>query len=207
MLVGYSLRPQLTSVFTQDPSYVDESWIATDPQNHQWTPDTVQLVPRMKTLIDNNYPGTKLSISEWSSSADDDLTGGLVTADALGIFGKYGVDAATYWATPGEQAPVGLAYWLYRGYVDGTNKSLHACSSEEFRYGTYFGNRTAQVNLVNPDPDTWAIYAGSDGFKLTLVILNKNPDKVLSFDLSNVPTGKYFVRHFGGSAGVAKWQV
>lgn len=172
-----------------DPSYVDESWIATDPQNHQWTPDTVQLVPRMKTLIDNNYPGTKLSISEWSSSADDDLTGGLVTADALGIFGKYGVDAATYWATPGEQAPVGLAYWLYRGY------------------GTYFGNRTAQVNLVNPDPDTWAIYAGSDGFKLTLVILNKNPDKVLSFDLSNVPTGKYFVRHFGGGAGVAKWQT
>jgi len=115
-----SLRHKLSNDSTQDPDYVDESWVATDPQNHQWAPDTVQLVPRMKTLIDINYPGTKLSISEWSSTADDDLTGGLVTADALGIFGKYGVDAATYWATPGEQAPVGLAYWLYRGYVDCT---------------------------------------------------------------------------------------
>jgi len=63
------------------------------------------------------------------------------------------------------------------------------------------------VNLTNPDPNTWAIYAGSDDSKLTLVVLNKNPDKALSFDLSNVPTGRYFIRHFGGDAGVAKWQV
>ncbi|KAJ3573779.1 hypothetical protein NP233_g2216 [Leucocoprinus birnbaumii] len=172
-----------------DTSYVDESWVGTDPQNHQWAPDTVQLVPRFKTLIDINYPGTKLSISEWASTADNDITGGLVTADSLGIFGKYGVDAATYWATPGEQAPVGLAYWLFRGY------------------GTYFGSKTAQVNLANPDPNTWSIYAGSDGSKLTLVIINKKPGQALSFDLSNVPTGKYFVRHFGGAAGVAKWQT
>ncbi|KAF9448877.1 glycoside hydrolase family 44 protein [Macrolepiota fuliginosa MF-IS2] len=172
-----------------DTSYVDESWVGTDPQNHQWNPDTVELIPRMKTLIDINYPGTKLSISEWSSTQDDDITGGLVTADALGIFGQYGVDSATYWATPGEQAPVGLAYWLYRGY------------------GTYFGSNTAQVNLANPDPSTWGIYAGSDGDKLTLVIINKKPNQALTFDLSNVPTGSYFVRHFGGAAGVAKWQT
>jgi len=111
------------------------------------------------------------------------------TADSLGIFGQYGVDAATYWATPGEKAPVGLAYWLFRGY------------------GTYFGNYTAQVNLANPDPNTWGIYAGSDGNKLTLVIVNKKPGQALTFDLSNVPTGTYFVRHFGGAAGVAKWQT
>ncbi|KAJ3573789.1 hypothetical protein NP233_g2215 [Leucocoprinus birnbaumii] len=172
-----------------DKTYVDESWVGTDPQNHQWDPDTVQLIPRFKTLINLNYPGTKLSISEWASTADNDITGGLLTADSLGIFGKYGVDAATYWATPGEQAPVGLAYWLFRGY------------------GTYFGSKTALVNLVNPDPNTWSVYAGSDGNKLTLVIINKKPNQALSFRLSNVPTGKYFIRHFGGAAGVAKWQT
>lgn len=75
------------------------------------------------------------------------------------------------------------------------------------RYGTYFGDSTAQVHLANPDPDTWSIFAGSDNNKLTLVIINKKPDQALSFDLSNVPTGSYFVRHFGGAAGVAKWQV
>jgi phosphatidylinositol glycan class B len=85
-------------------------------QNHQPKGDTVELIPRFKSLINTLYPGTKLSISEWNSQADDDLTGGLVVAESLGIFGRYGVDAATYWATPGENAPVGLAYWLYRGY-------------------------------------------------------------------------------------------
>jgi hypothetical protein len=100
-----------------DPTYVDESWVGTDPQNHQTDPGTVKLLPRMKKLIADNYPGTKLSVSEWSSTNDGDLTGGLVTVDALGIFGKYGLDAATYWATPDEMGPVGLAYWLYRGCV------------------------------------------------------------------------------------------
>ncbi|KAK7045829.1 hypothetical protein VNI00_007240 [Paramarasmius palmivorus] len=164
-----------------DKSYVDESWIGTDPQNHQWDPTSVQLIPRMKTLIAQNYPGTKLSISEWSSTNDQDITGGLVTADALGIFGKYGVDAATYWVTPDEMGPVGLAYWLYRGY------------------GSYFGSSSAQVNLATPNPDILGVYAGTENGKLSLY--------PRSYDLANVPFGSYFMRHFGGAAGVAKWQT
>jgi hypothetical protein len=76
------------------------------------------LIPRFKKLIEQIYPGTKLSVSEWSATNENDITGGLVTADALGIFGKYGLDAATYWATPNELGPTGLGYWLYRGSVD-----------------------------------------------------------------------------------------
>ncbi|KAG6850170.1 hypothetical protein H0H93_016850, partial [Arthromyces matolae] len=61
-----------------DTSYVDESWVGTStPQNHQWNPTVVELVPRFRTLIDINYPGTKLSIGEWASTADSDITGGL----------------------------------------------------------------------------------------------------------------------------------
>jgi GPI mannosyltransferase 3 len=99
----------------KDTTYTDESWVGSDPQSHQPNATKVQLVPRFRQLIDSIYPGTKLSISEWSTQNDNDLTGGLAVVDALGIFGKYKVDAATYWATPGEQAPVGLGYWLYRG--------------------------------------------------------------------------------------------
>lgn len=99
-----------------DPGYIDESWIGTStPQNHQPNANAVYLIPRFKQLIAQYYPGTKLSLSEWSSGADTDITGGLLTADALGIFGVNGLDSATYWATPAEQGPVGLAYWLYRG--------------------------------------------------------------------------------------------
>lgn len=110
-----ALRLRLTRSLW-DPSYVDESWIGTStPQNHQPNPTAVYLIPRMQQLIAQYYPGTKLSISEWSSTADTDITGGLVTVDALGIFGRYGVDSATYWGTIDEEGPIGLAYWLYRG--------------------------------------------------------------------------------------------
>ena len=197
--------------WSQDPTYVDESWVGKDPQSHQPNPTAITLIPRIHSLIEQNYPGTKLSISEWASTNDNDITGGLVTVDVLGLFGKYGVDAATYWATPAELGPVGLAYWLYRGYVSfplSLESFKHApLILYSFRYGTYFGSSSAQVKLNTPLPDTQSVYAGLEKGKLSLVILNKNPDTPIAFDLSEVPSGKYFIRHFGGGAGVAKWQV
>jgi hypothetical protein len=111
-----AIRMRMTRSFW-DPTYVDESWIGTStPQNHQPNPTKVQLIPRLQALIATHYPGTKLFISEWSSgSPEGDITGGLVVADSLGIFGQYGLDGATYWGTSTRASPVGLAYWLYRG--------------------------------------------------------------------------------------------
>ncbi|KAF8649509.1 hypothetical protein AX16_005761 [Volvariella volvacea WC 439] len=178
-----------------DPSYDDESWIGQDPQHHQWNPRSVNLIPRFKTLIDINYPGTKLAVGEWAATGETDITGGLVTADSLGLFGRYGLDYATYWATPNEQGPVGLAYWLFRGY------------------GTYFGDQSVQVNFAQSDAaNTYGIYASkgknaSGKEVVSVVIVNKDPAKPLSLDLANLPTGKYFLRHFGGASGTAKWQT
>ncbi|EJD41439.1 hypothetical protein AURDEDRAFT_186585 [Auricularia subglabra TFB-10046 SS5] len=176
-----------------DPSYVDESWVGSNPQNHQPNPTAVWLIPRMKQLIQQNYPGTKLSISEWSSTNDNDITGGLVTADALGLFGVYGVDAATYWGQSSESGPVGLAYWLFRGF------------------GTTFGDLSVQVNLggsASTLANTLGFFAAKDSKtgKLSFVIINKDT-KPVTLGVSNVPAGNYFARHFGGQAGVAKWQT
>lgn len=73
--------------------------------------------------------------------------------------------------------------------------------------GTAFGSSSAQVNLATPNPDLLGVYAGTENGKLSLVIVNKSPDTPVSFDLANVPVGSYFLRHFGGEAGVAKWQA
>lgn len=169
-------------------SYVDESWIATSNYNSQPNNKAVWLIPRMQQLINQYYPGTKLSIGEWASTADGDITGGLVTADALGIFGRYGVDSATYWATPDEKGPIGLAYWLYRGY------------------GTYFGANSVQVNMAENIEGIFGFYAGVESGKVSLVWINKNTVP-MAFYISNIPTGKYFMRHFGGASGNAKWQT
>ncbi|KAJ7915005.1 glycoside hydrolase family 44-domain-containing protein [Mycena leptocephala] len=173
-----------------DTTYTDESWIGVPPQqNHQWDPTIVSLLPRFRTLIDIYYPGTKLSVSEFSSTADTDITGGLVTVDMLGIFGQQKLDSATYWVTPDELGPVGLAYWLYRGF------------------GVNFGANSAQVNLATPNPNTQGVYAATENGKLSVVIVNKNPDTPITFALANMPFGSYFMRHFGGEAGIAKWQT
>ncbi|KAH9933597.1 glycoside hydrolase family 44-domain-containing protein [Epithele typhae] len=186
-----ALRLRMTRSFW-DPTYTDESWIGTSvpAQWNEPNPNQVWLIPRFQQLIAQHFPGTKLSISEWSSSAPDgDVTGGLVTADSLGIFGVYGLDSATYWVTADQLSPVGLAYWLFRGN------------------GTYFGNKSIQVNMADSQPDVLGVYAStSDGKKVTMVIVNKDVVPI-NLAISNIPEGKYFLRHFGGAAGVAKWQT
>lgn len=41
----------------------------------------------------------------------------------------------------------------------------------------------------------------------SLVVVNKDPSKPLALNVSGLASGNYFIRHFGGGAGVAKWQV
>jgi hypothetical protein len=73
--------------------------------------------------------------------------------------------------------------------------------------GTYFGSTGVQVNLANRDAaDTYGVYAATEDGKLSVVIVNKDT-KPLALNLSNLPQGSYFMRHFGGASGVAKWQV
>lgn len=179
-----------------DPEYIDESWIGTGtPQWNQPNPRQLWLFPRMKQLIAQYYPGRKLMLSEWSAmNFEQETAGGLLVADSLGIFGVEGLDAATYWPwnTLTSSSPVALAYWLFRGY------------------GTTFGDLGTQFS---PGPSKQT-FSNTGGFfpskdtttgKQSFVYINKDT-KPVAFYFSNIPTGQYFVRHFGGAAGLAKWQ-
>lgn len=64
-----------------------------------------------------------------------------------------------------------------------------------------------QVNLSSENQSVLGYYAAiNSSKKVSIVIVNKDVVPV-GLTISNVPTGKYFLRHFGGNAGVAKWQV
>jgi hypothetical protein len=91
-----------------DPSYVDESWID----------QPVMLIPRLKSLIAQNYPGTGLAITEYRWGGEGDVSGAVALAQALGIFGREGVDVASYWRFPKPSSPAGAAFRLY-GNFDG----------------------------------------------------------------------------------------
>jgi len=73
--------------------------------------------------------------------------------------------------------------------------------------GTYFGSNSAQVNLANQNAaNTYGVYAATENGKLSVVIVNKDTNP-LSLNLGGLPQGSYFMRHFGGVSGIAKWQV
>lgn len=161
-----------------DPTYTDEGWIGTDVWATQTQPDRnqVQLLPRFRALVDGTYPGTRLAIGEWNWGAERDLSGGLAIADVLGIFGREGLDLATYWTTPPEGSPAAEAFRLYRGAAPP------------------FGDTSLAVAFT--DPDHLGVYAATAGERTTVVVVNKDPDQDLVLDLAGLPTGDAAVRHF-----------
>ena len=143
-----------------DDRYRDESWIAGTDEGPY-----VRLIPRLRKWIDAYYPGTKLSISEWNWGAPDDITGGMAAADVLGIFGREGVDLATYWGDPGEGSPVFWAFRMFRDY-DGD--------------GSAFGDTS--VRATSSHPDLVAAYASTDSTtnQLKLILINKSAELSLN---------------------------
>jgi hypothetical protein len=139
-----------------DPAYTDESWINRP----------VYLIPRMKQWVANNYPGTRLAITEYNWGALDHINGALAQADVLGLFGREGLDLATLWAPPeSANAPGIFAFRLYLDY-DGQ--------------GSAFGETS--VHAASADQDKLAIYAARrsrDG-ALTLVTINKTGQALTS---------------------------
>jgi hypothetical protein len=130
-----------------DPTYQDESWIS------DTTEEPVQLIPRMKQWVADNYPGTKLAITEYNWGALDHINGALAEADVLGIFGREGLDLATLWGPPEEAtAPGVFAFRMYRNY-DGVGHtfgetSVHASSADQGQLAIYAARRSADGALT-----------------------------------------------------------
>jgi len=142
-----------------DPNYTDESWIG----------EAVNLIPRMHAWVDQDYPGTKLALSEYNWGALDNINGALAQADVLGIFGREGLDLAALWGPPSSGQPGAFAFRIYLNY-DGAHG--------------HFGD--ISVRATSADPDKLAVFAArrtSDG-ALTLVVINKNPVNALTSSLS-----------------------
>ena len=139
-----------------DPTYVEDSWIT---QSNGGVP--IRLLPRVQQEIATHNPGMGLAISEWNYGGGQDISGGIATADTLGIFGREGVSAATLWPqfSPDEEWTYG-AFALFRNY-DGA--------------GSAFGD--VGVHVSNSDTANTSAYAAKDSTnpdRVTIVAINKN---------------------------------
>lgn len=101
-----------------DPGYVETSWITSSIGG-----EAIALAPRMLAKIAARYPGTLLSISEYSHGGEGHISGAVAQADTLGILGEQGLFAASFWSLSGDPSWASGAWLAYRDY-DGAGHSF-----------------------------------------------------------------------------------
>lgn len=137
-----------------DPTYSETSWIVADVLH-----EPIRLIPRLQEKIAAHYPGTKLAFTEWNYGGGFHISGAIATADALGIFGREGVDLAAYWPLYSDESFAMAALRAYRNY-DGSSAA--------------FGDTS--ISAVTSDVASTSVYASMDAAnpsRVVLVALNK----------------------------------
>src|ERR1035437_8012914 len=167
------LRNQSTRQFW-DTNYVDPSWINS----------VIALIPRMKSWVATNYPGTKIGITEYNWGAEPYINGATAQADILGIFGREGLDLATRWTTPDPSTPTYKTIKMYRNY-DGTKSA--------------FGDTSISTSVPNLDNlSAFGAVRTTDG-AMTLMVINK--------DLNNVSPIYARITNFNATGTAQRWQL
>jgi hypothetical protein len=137
-----------------DPTYTETSWIS------QWStwvgspgnPGPVTLLPRVQRDIDDFNPDTRIAITEYNYGAGNHYSGGIAQADFLGILGRAGVFAASWWDLGHGSDFINAAFDIFRNY-DGEggqfgDRSIAADSSEIADAAIYASLDSADPNRV-----------------------------------------------------------
>jgi hypothetical protein len=144
----------------------------------------------MQSHISAHYPGTSLAMLEWFFYRSGDIQGAIAAADTLGIFGKYGVYAASMWGN--------ASVWAYRQ----PNCNDEKCVSEHayvcvkaawnaFRNfngaGAQFGNTYVSTTVTDPkrtpSDERITAYASIDqgqSNRMVIMIINKSQTTAIS---------------------------
>ena len=147
-----------------DPTYTSEaSYIANGGFSIEPLDGKPFRIPRMRALVNEIYPGTQFSITEWSAAfaGESDFSTALGDADAYGILGRERVYLSSRWTAPLATNPNYQALKLFTNYD-----------------GAHHGFGTTSVSATHDaDPNLFSTYAAlnSTGKTLTILVLNKDP--------------------------------
>ena len=137
-----------------DDSYKENSWIAQSYLN-----GPIRLIPWLKELIAQDFPGTRIAITEYYYGGGKDISGALAQADVLGVYGAQGVYAANLWPMKDQVPYAHAGLRMFRNFD---------------KAGSHFAN--VSLNTVVSDNDKFSVYAAIDSAnskKVTLVVINK----------------------------------
>lgn len=146
-----------------DSTYTENSAIAIMHNQH------IPLIPTLEASINMYYPGTKLSFSEYNFGGGDYISGGIAVADALGIFGEYGVHMACLKPNSEDTSYQKSGINIYTNY-DGNGGSFGNTAVRSDNGGDIMSSVYASIN-------------GNDETSLKVLLINKNQSKVKSADI------------------------
>jgi len=153
-----------------DAGYVESSWIADSLGKKPIT-----LLPRVLGQVSEHYPGTKLAITEYNYGGSKDASGLVAQADALGVFGRYGLFAACNWGLSPETPSQIAGFQAFLNY-DGRGAQFGDL-------GVAVKGETASDNAV------YAAMSSKSKKRMTIVIINKKA-MAQSFNISLPSTPK-----------------
>ena len=141
-----------------DPTYREKNWVG------KWQ-GPIELIPKFRRWVDQYYPGTKVSVSEYGWGDGHTLIGTLCQADVLGIFARERLDMACLFGPPKAKDAAANAFRIYRNY-DGQ--------------GSQFGD--TWVRSTSEDQMKLAVYsaARTKDHVLTMVVINKTEEELTS---------------------------
>ena len=129
-----------------DSSYVENGWIG-----QYFHPQSAAIIRKTQRIIGQQYPGTKLAVTEFNYGGTTHISGAIAMADVLGIFGAYGVYFSSLW---GEHTGyVASAYRMYRNY-DGHGGTFGDLSVQ----GASSDNRNSAIHAARKSGDTGTLH-------------------------------------------------
>jgi Glycoside hydrolase family 44 len=146
-------RLNSTRVFW-DPTYTDPAYTDPNDRTSSAKPFPPQLIPMMRNWVAQDYPGTKLAITEYNWGGQEHINGAVAQADILGIFGREGLDMGTLWGPPDptKQVPGLAAFLMYQNYDGASSKfgdmSISASSANQGQLAVYAALRTSDSALT-----------------------------------------------------------
>jgi MYXO-CTERM domain-containing protein len=134
----------------------------------------VKLLPRVQQDIDLFKPGTKIAITEYNFGGSNHISGAIAEADALGIFGREGVFAASLWGLSSQQQYTAAGFKMYLDY-DG--------ASGNGKFGDL--SITANTDKI-ADSAVYASLDSTDPTRMVVVAINRSTtDKTTAIEVTS----------------------
>ncbi len=134
---------RLQSVRTlYEKGFVENSWIG------QWCQANVPILPTVQASIDKYFPGTKLGITEYNFGGEDDPSGAIAQAEALGCYADANVYFASLWGGSGYILSGLNLYTNYDGKGGRFGDTLLPAKTEDVSKSSAYAAKTDDASTV-----------------------------------------------------------